>query len=239
MANHPFPQTRWTLIVSAQNTDADASSKAWEELALAYWKPVYAYLRGQGHPHEQAQDETQSFFAHMLDRDTLRNVQPEGARFRSFLLVCLNHRLIDAHRRKINVKQRAEISIEPWHEMEAINGNGLLYPAAASPEEAFDRSWAEELIGRAMMRLANRWEKRADLFAEIRFSVESPGDGAKYADIASRLGMTAGAVGKAAHDLRRQFGEEVRNEIRNTVAGDDDVDEELRYLASLWGGVNK
>jgi RNA polymerase sigma factor (sigma-70 family) len=231
----PFLETRWTMVLSAKDGDADASSKAWEELALTYWKPVYAYLRGKGHSHQEAQDATQAFFAYMLNRDTLRNIQPEGARFRSFLLVCLNHRLIDEHRRQINVRQRAEISIEPWHEMEAINANGLLYTTAATPEEAFDRSWAEELIARAMVRLAKRWEKRADLFAELRFSVESPGDGAKYADIASRVGMTEGAVGKAAHDLRQQFVQEVRNEIRNTVAEDDDVDEELRYLASLWG----
>lgn len=235
MSPHPFPQTRWTLILSAKQPGPDDSGKALQELALAYWKPVYAYLRGKGRPHHEAQDETQAFFAHLLSRDFLRNVQPEGGRFRSFLLVCLNRRLIDEHRRQINVKKREEVAFEPWHELEAVEGNGLLYPVSASPEEAFDRAWAQELIARAMGRLAKRWEKRAGLFRELRFTVETPGDGRSYADIASRAGMTEGAVGKAAFDLRRQFVEEVRNEIRDTVADDDDIDEELRYLASLWG----
>lgn len=235
MPSHPFPQTRWTLVLSAKQKEADGSASALQELALAYWKPVYAYLRGKGRPHHEAQDETQAFFAHLLSRDFLRNVQPEGGRFRSFLLVCVNRRLIDTHRRRSNAKQRDEVSFEPWHELEALNGNGLLYPTAASPEEAFDRAWAGELIARAMGRLAKRWDKRAELFAELRFTVETPGDGANYADIASRVGMTEGAVGKAAYDLRQQFVEEVRNEIRDTVADDDDIDEELRYLASLWG----
>ena len=46
-------------------------------------------------------------------------------------------------------------------------------------------------------------------------------------------GGPTGAVGKAAHDLRQQFIQELRREVRNTVAEDDDVEEELRYLASL------
>ena len=121
MVYHPFSQTRWTLVLSAKEGEADASSKALEELSLAYWKPVYAYLRGKGHSHEDAQDETQGFFAHLLKRDFLRNVQPEGGRFRNFLLVSLRRRLIDEHDRVINRKQRAEISLEPWHEMEAID----------------------------------------------------------------------------------------------------------------------
>lgn len=235
MPDPHFPLTRWTLILSAKRKESGDSAQALQELALAYWKPVYAYLRGKGFPHHEAQDETQAFFAHLLHRDFLRNLQPEGGRFRSFLLVCLNRRLIDEHRRRSNAKKRDEVSLEPWHELEALNREELHYPTAASPEEAFDRAWAEELIARAMRHLAKRWEKRAALFAELRFSVESPGDGAKYADIASRLEMTEGAVGKAAFDLRQQFVEEVRKQIRDTVADDDDIDEELRYLASLWG----
>ncbi|MFT5192242.1 MAG: hypothetical protein ACI957_005292 [Verrucomicrobiales bacterium] len=67
---------------------------------------------------------------------------------------------------------------------------------------------------------------------------QSPGDVAKYADIASFVGMAIGAVGKAAHDLRQQFVQELRTEVRNTVA-EDDVEEELRYLTSLWGKASR
>ncbi len=63
--------------------------------------------------------------------------------------------------------------------------------------------------------------------------VESPGNVERYADIAARLGMSEGAVGKAAHDLRQQFAEQIQREIRDTVARDDDVKEELRYLMRL------
>ena len=219
-------------MLSAKEGETDASSKALEELALANWKPVYSYLRGKGHTHEEAQDKTQGFFAHLLNRDFLSKIQPEGGRFRNFLLVFLRHHLSDQRNLAVNVKRRAEIELQPWHELEVIDGSGFSHQAA-SPEEAFDHSWAEALVAQAMKVLQQRWEKRASLFAELRFTIEGPGNVAKYADIASRCGMTEGAVSKAAHDLRRQFAEQIRKEVRETVAEDEDVEEELRYLVRL------
>ncbi|MEZ5323598.1 MAG: sigma-70 family RNA polymerase sigma factor [Verrucomicrobiales bacterium] len=218
-------------MLAAKDGEIDVSKQALEELALAYWKPIYAFLRGKGKSHEEAQDGTQGFFEHLLRRDFLRDLQPEGGRFRSFLLVSLRHLLIDEHRKIANVQQRVEISLEPWHEMEAIDES--IHKAGISPEEAFDRSWAEALVERAMTLLQQRWEKRAALFAELRYTVESPEDVAKYADIALHLGMTEGAVGKAAYDFRKQFGEQIRKEIRETVTDEDDVEEELLYLVTL------
>ena len=47
------------------------------------------------------------------------------------------------------------------------------------------------------------WETRPALLAALSLTVESPEAVEKYALIAERLGMTEGAVGKAAHDLRQ------------------------------------
>lgn len=216
-------------MLSARSRGTDASFAALESLALAYWRPIYAWLRGQGHSHEEAQDAVQGFFAYLLSRDFLRNIQPEGGRFRNFLLVALRRWLKDERHRSINVKRRAEVELLPWNELEGT----ALSSKAASPEEAFDLSWAEALVERAMKTLAARWEHRAALFAALRLTIESPGNVEKYAAIAARLGTSEGAVGKAAHDLRQQFAEQIQREIRDTVARDEDVEEELRYLLRL------
>ena len=121
--------------------------------------------------------------------------------------------------------------MRPWHEMEARAYSP--YPEAMTPEEAFDRSWAEQLVERSMRALEERWAKRSTLFQEIRFTVEHPRGGAKYAEIGEKLGMTEGAVAKAVHDLRAQFAEQVRREVRDTVADDEDVEGELRHLVTL------
>ena len=198
----PFPLTRWSLVLSAKSGEPDAAFKALEALALAYWRPIYAWLRGQGRSHEEAQDAAQGFFAYLLSREFLRNIQPEGGRFRNFLLVCLRRWMKDERHRAINVKRQAEVELQPWDDLVGTP----FHTAAASPEEAFDRAWAEALVTRAMKALAARWENRPALFAALRLTVESPGTVEKYAAIAVRLGMSEGAVGKAAHDRRGRHG---------------------------------
>ena len=224
-----FPATRWTVVLSAKEGGDEARARAMEGLARAYWQPIYAYLRGSGRTHEEAQDVVQGFFAHLLGRDFLRNVQPQGGRFRNFLLVCLRRWMRDEQGRVVNVKHRAEVVLQPWHDTVEAS---LTCPVTL-PDEAFDRTWAEALVARAMAQLEENWAQRSALFAALRFTVEGHGDAEKYAAIAARLGMTEGAVNKAAHDLRKQFASQVRAEIRDTVARDDDVEEERRYLVRL------
>jgi DNA-directed RNA polymerase specialized sigma24 family protein len=228
MSYSPFPPTRWTVVLSAKVGVDDHAAEALEQLAIAYWQPIYSYLRGKGNDHIEAQDATQGFFAYLLSRDFLRNIEPEGGRFRNFLLVALRRWMKDERNRAINVKRREELEWQPWYEMEAVP---LL--AETSPEKAFDRTWAEALVAHAMSAVEARWSHRAELFAALRLTVECPEDAEKYAVIARRTGMSEGAVGKAAHDLRQQFAEEIRCQVRETVAQDADVEEELRYLIRL------
>ena len=215
--------------MSAKNGGADTASKALESLAVAYWRPIYTWIRGQGRSHEQAQDDTQGFFAYLLSREFLGNVQPEGGRFRNFLLVALRRWMKDERHRVINVKRRAEVEFQEWDEPQATVG----FATSSSPEDAFDRAWAHAIVGRAMKSLAVQWRNRSDLYASLRLTVESPGNLEKYGVIAARLGMSEGAVAKAAFDLRQQFAERIRKEIRETVAREEDVKEELRHLVRL------
>ena len=219
------------MVLSAKASDDDSTLKALQGLAMAYWHPIYAYLLGRGLGFDDAKDATQGFFAYLLARDFLSNIEPEGGRFRNFLLVALRRWMKDERKRAINVKRDAEIEWHPWHDQEM--GNHSSHLAATTPEDAFDRSWAEALVTQAMLVLQERWENRPALFEALRLMVESPGNVEKYAAIAERLEMSEGAVGKAAHDLRRQFAEQIRLVVRDTVARDEDVEEELRYLIGL------
>ena len=137
----------------------------------------------------------------------------------------------DERKRVRNVKRDAETRLESWHELEA--SESIPYPNALSPEEAFDRSWAAALIHRSMEAVKERWKNRPELFRALSLTVEDPDNVEKHASIAKRLGMSEGAVNKAAYDLRRQFSIQIKKEIRDTVARDEDVEEELRYLVRL------
>ena len=51
-----------------------------------------------------------------------------------------------------------------------------------------------------------------------------------YQQAAAELATTEGAVKVAVHRLRRRYRDLVREAIAQTVAGPEDVDEELRHL---------
>ena len=59
----------------------------------------------------------------------------------------------------------------------------------------------------------------------------------RYAEIATRLGTTEGAVKVAVHRLRQRYREVLRAEIADTVASPEEVEDEIRNLfAALAGG---
>lgn len=89
-------------------------------------------------------------------------------------------------------------------------------------------SWA-----RALLALEENWAARAAVFQALKCGLDGSDEVEPYAAIAARLGMTEGAVKTAAYDLRKGFAAQVRREIRSTVASDEDVEQELRYLVQL------
>jgi RNA polymerase sigma-70 factor (ECF subfamily) len=54
-----------------------------------------------------------------------------------------------------------------------------------------------------------------------------------YATLASKLAMTEGSVKVAVHRLRQRYRQLLRDEIANTVAQPEEVEEELRYLFAV------
>ena len=92
-ASPKFQPTQWTLVRRAGFNSAQ-SQDALEKLCRAYWYPLYAYVRRQGHSAEDAQDLTQEFFAHLLAKRLLQRANRGRGKFRSFLLTSLNHFLV-------------------------------------------------------------------------------------------------------------------------------------------------
>src|SRR5262245_37398751 len=86
-----FPTTQWNLVLIAGDGFSRESREALASLCRIYWYPLYAYVRRQGYPPEEAQDLTQGFFARLLEKQYLRQYQRERGRFRSFLLASLKH----------------------------------------------------------------------------------------------------------------------------------------------------
>lgn len=221
----------WSAVLEAREADTPHALQALERLAHAYWRPLYIFLRQRGRDHETAAEEVQGFFAHLLSRDFLRFVQPREGKFRTFLLASFTRWLSDQRDRAHAAKRGGGQVLLSIQEFDSVRE--LVQTQRESPEESFDRRWAQDVFNRAMQRLTEAWRERADLFAALRATVTGEPMTEDYATLGARFCMSEGAVKKAAFDLRALFGKKIREEIRLTVRDDAAVDEELRYLIRL------
>jgi RNA polymerase sigma-70 factor (ECF subfamily) len=75
-----------------------------------------------------------------------------------------------------------------------------------------------------------------ELFDALRTTLAGSGNSSPYAELASRLGLSAGAVKVAAHRLRQRYRVLLRETIAETVGSPAEVEEELRYLMRVVAG---
>ncbi|WP_395750381.1 RNA polymerase sigma factor [Prosthecobacter sp.] len=228
-----FPVTMWSMIRAANHEEE--ALVGLERLARAYWRPLYVFARQRGATHDGASDEVQGFFEHLISSDMLKDVQRGDVRFRSFLLRCFTNWLHNEHHRAKAAKRGGGVAPLPLEELDSRLEEPALVEGQ-SPDKAFDRGWARALVDHAMRRLEKELEQRerSEFLLELRRrTFASDGAGPDWEEMASRHGMSHGAVRKAATDLRRRFGVLLRTEVRSIVTTDEEVDEELRYLVSL------
>ena len=55
-----FASTHWSVVLAAARTASPEADAALETLCIAYWYPLYAYLRRSGHTHDAAEDLTRN-----------------------------------------------------------------------------------------------------------------------------------------------------------------------------------
>jgi len=230
-----FATTHWSVVIQAGGHDSPQAEEALAWLCRAYWYPLYAYVRRQGHSIENAQDSTQEFFARLLERKSLRVVDRNRGRFRTFLLTSLKHFLINewkqANRDKRGVGQKI-LSLDE----EMAESRFTAEPVMEQPPDAlYDRGWAAILLDRAMAALHAEFAQsgKQHLFERLKVFVWGEKNTLSYAAMAAQLGMTEDAVKVAVYRLRQRYGELLRGEVAQTVATPVEVDEELRYLVSI------
>src|ERR1700726_3563049 len=96
--NLRFETTQWGLV-SAGAAEGEQNRAAFEDLYRSYCYPVYSFIRRRGHARQDAQDLTQDFFVHLLQKGILGQADSQRGRFRNFLLGSLEHFLAHAAER--------------------------------------------------------------------------------------------------------------------------------------------
>lgn len=228
-----FHTTRWSVVRRASGRDASQRGAALGELCATYWRPLFAWLRRDGHDAESAADLVQGFVADLLGGERLSHAV-EG-RFRSYVLGALRHWV--ANRRR---HERAQRRGGGALRVDAEAGENLLRELRApdaSPDAAFERAWALEVIGNAVARLEREFALRgqAERFAVLRPLLDGAcGDDGGYAAAAARLGTTAGALRVAVHRARDRLGALLREQLADTVDDAGELEQKLgELLAAL------
>ena len=206
---------------------------ALQELCRIYWYPLYWFARRRGLAPADAEDLTQGFLADLLARNGVAQADATRGHFRTFLLNSFDHyRSHERARAGANKRGggQAPVSLDMIH---AAEGRFRDEPATTeSPEKAFDRKWAISLIEVALAAVRREYAAngKAAWFDELKAALWGGRGEVPYAEIARRLGSTAGAVKVAVHRLRQRFGERFRIEVTKTVMDPAETDEEIRHL---------
>ncbi len=104
-----------------------------------------------------------------------------------------------------------------------------------TPEQIFERRWAMALLDEVMSRLRADYARqdKAQLFEELKPCLLGERTAQPYASLASKLGMTEGSVRVAVHRLRQRYRQFLREEIANTVARPEEIEDEMRHLFAV------
>jgi RNA polymerase sigma-70 factor (ECF subfamily) len=231
-----FATTHWSVVLAAGQGDVLRSAATLERLCRIYWYPLYAYVRRQSHSPHDAQDLTQEFFARLLAGNYLQTVDREKGKFRSFLLVAMNHFLSDQRDRANAAKRGGGKVLIPLDEEEAEGRYRADTSAPSlSPDTIFEKRWATTLLEQAFDKLRQEFAAsgKAERFERLKIFLEDGTEPGDYAKIGSELGMAANTVAAAVHRLRERYRELVRAEIAQTVASPKDIQEEMRHLLTV------
>ncbi|MCX6855175.1 MAG: sigma-70 family RNA polymerase sigma factor [Verrucomicrobia bacterium] len=226
-----FDTTQWTVIFQAGDAESPDGSVAFGKLCRSYWQPMYAFTRGSGTSHENAQDLTQSFFQYLLQNQLPAGVHPAKGRFRSWMLAVFKNFLAAEHRHDTRQKRGGPdlqtITLEDAH-------HELIDPS--TPAREFEREWARSVLANALERLRVECDhagqmNRFTLLQESLFDL-TKGEGAS-AEQAAALGISLNAAKIALSRLRQRYRELLRKEVSRLVEDPAEVDDEISHLVRV------
>lgn len=237
-AGSRFATTRWTTVQTAIDPSSPEALSCLERLCQHYWPPLYGFARRQGNDVHTAQDLTQAFFAHFIGKGYLRAADRSRGRFRTFLLTSFSHFLTHEWEKARAEKRGGRFELTSWEEQLATLESQLACSQPAPPERDYDRQWALTALERALARLRSEFSAAGQdaHFAVLGPFLHAEAQTGEYQAIATQLGVSDRWVKVAVHRLRRRYGRLVREEIRDTVLTDSEVEDEMAYLVELLSG---
>lgn len=227
-----FGTTHWSVVLAARDPESPEAQSALARLCQTYWYPLYCCVRRHGRSPEDAQDLTQAFFAKLIANNQIALADQERGRFRTFLLRSLENFLRNEYDKTQSQKRGGGREIVSWDAQSAEERYRAEPANEMSPDALFERRWAATLVSDSLQRLRRELSSsgREELFDQLEPHLWGDDTSTPYAAIATALDMTVVAIKVTMHRLRARYRALLREEVAQTVASADDVDDEMRRL---------
>jgi DNA-directed RNA polymerase specialized sigma24 family protein len=236
-----FPATLWTQVMELQSTaDPARREKLLGEFWLAYYYPLYAYVRRCGHDLHEAEDLTQSFFLqHFVERrgNLMTHVDRGKGKLRSLLLAGMQNVLNDWRKHQHAVKRGGGAELLSFDAMDAEERYRREPHDTSSPEAIYHRQFAKDFVAKVTEALRDDFISRGKLpeYEALRPYLLAEGNAEAYAAAGAGVGVTLGNFKVMVHRLRKRYREIFRGEVAKTLDAPTEaaVDAEIRELVAL------
>lgn len=233
-----FPATRHSAIMALRSDDGELRRRAIDTIAQVYWRPVYAHIRLRWNRNpDDARDLTQGFFLQALEKDFFASFDPERARFRTFVRVCLDRYIQREDSAESRQKRGGDVD---FVELDSTDIEQSLRDTsrAASPDSQFDLEWVRSLMTLAAARLREHCQENGRGLAFRAFESYDLNDPdsavrATYAELASQLGTSTEDITNQLAFARREFRGIVLSLLREMTASEDEFRDEARSLLGI------
>ncbi len=212
---------------------------ALELLMTAYWPAVYKYLRLRwNRDAESAADLTQSFFLIALEKDYFSSYEPEKARFRTFIRLCLDRYVAKADRDASRLKRGGgseHLSLDfEGIEAEVSRDAG----GSTSPEEFFEREWIRTLLSTSLEQLREQTKESGKqlqfrIFEQYDLVQEESRERPSYRALADEHNLRVETVTNYLAAMRRSLRAIVLTRLREMTASDEEFRAEARVVLGV------
>ena len=231
-----FPNTQWTLVVRAR----EGATEALNTLCTKYRRPLLIWLQGRIRELHglEPEDLVNGFLASKLEHKILKAAEQTKGKFRAFVRTCLNNYVKD-ELSKLNARMRGGGVLHQSVDESDEDGRPLVEPASpdASADQEYDRAWGLVILASAIRRLEDElsrkghlplWKRLEPLLYEV---TEAPG----YEAIAKEFGMAPATLHTVAFRIRKRLRTLIREELKETVASEEDFEAEIKEFIGLFG----
>jgi RNA polymerase sigma-70 factor (ECF subfamily) len=220
-----FVTTPWSLLFALREASHPRDAREiLDGICAIYWRPVNIFVRAYGYDYDDAQDLTQRFILHLIERDRFTRADPARGRFRSYLLGALKYFL--AHVRQDERAQKrggnfAVISLD-----EAITGETEdLSGARGAPvsSHASDRQWAQAIHRRITDRIAGEYivGGKAEVYYTLRPHLAAEKKRGAYEEAARLLRRSAATIRSDVARLRARYRTLLLEELHAQAPGEN------------------